>query len=184
MFALPRTAARLANIVVATTIALLATQLLLVGFEAEPLASAERIDSIANWIERRPLAGAGILGGLALAAIGVTVLAGALWPASRPPTITTRRRNGRTQIDRASLADAIDRQLTATDTTADVSVTVRRSGRIDLDIDTLDAATDGPATRMHQTLDELVERRHLPCRPGTITVKPQRTRGRSRRILR
>jgi len=185
MLAIPRTAARLANIVVAFLVALLATQLLSIGFEAAPPLSEGTIESTTDWIRRPPLAGAGILIGIILTTLGVVVLVGAFWPTRMStPSITTRRRDGWTRLDRTSLTAAIDRELAAVDATAHVSTVVHRSGRVDLAIDSLDAAVDGPGSKVRAALDDLVERRRLPCQVGTVSIQPRRVGRRSQRILR
>jgi hypothetical protein len=184
MLALPRKVARLANIAVAAIFALVATQLLIIGFESEP-PLAGTVESITDWIRRPPLAGAGALLGVLLTTLGVVVLAGAFWPLRlSTPSITTRRSDGWTRLDRSSLSAALDRELAAVDTTAEVSSVVHRSGQVDLEIDSLDAAVDGPGTKIRAALDELVDRRHLPCRVGKISIQPRRATRRRQRILR
>ncbi len=181
MFALPRTAVRFLNVCVALIVALLAAQLLFIGFESEPLVSAQTLDSTTSWVERRPLAGAGILTGIGGVALGVAGLIGSLLPQKRTPaSVTTRRQDGWTKLDRSSLEAAIERDLGALDPQTAVTTRVHRSGRVDIDIDTIDVAADGTAVDVRNAFEELVEQRHLPCRAGTIAVRPSRSRRRSR----
>ena len=162
---------RVLGLSVAAIVLMAATQLLLLSFETDPLFSRERVDDIAGWIRDRPRVGAGMLVGVALGLLALWLL----WAivstlGTDRPSITTRRRDGWTRIDRATLEDAIERELEAVDRRNDIRVDITRRGRVDLTLTTPDPSRAGPAQELRDVLDRLCEERSLPCRSGRITT--------------
>ncbi len=180
---LRRIALRLVGFGVAAIVLVAATQLLLLSFEADPLVSRQRLGDIVDWIQDRPSPGAAVLSGGALVLVG-SVLAVAIVRSRGPDrrVITTRRRGGWTKLDRATLEDAIERELEHVDRRNDVRARVRRNGRIDLDIVTPDPTVTGPVKELRDTVDHLSETRSLPCRSGRIVVTTPRRLTARRRV--
>lgn len=173
---------RLAGLTTAALVLLMATQLLLVSFEVDPVLSRSRLDPLIGWIRDRPRAGPGILLGVALA-----VLAGWLaWAFAKSfgparPAITIDDDRGRTRVDIATLEAAIERQVDQVEPRGAVTVRVKRSGRVDATLTTPDVSATGPSRELRDSIDELCLARGLPCRSGRLTVStPRRERTRVR----
>ncbi|MDZ7733914.1 MAG: hypothetical protein U5R31_13370 [Acidimicrobiia bacterium] len=160
-----------------------AVQWLLLGFEAEPLMARGRVDDVTDWATDRVSAGAALLAGIALVAVGAA-MAWVLWTTRRidRAVITTRRgRHGWTRIDRSTLEDALTRVLEAVDRRNDIVVRVGRRGRVDLRIVTPDPSAMGSSQELRDSIDELAGARNLPIRAGRITVTlPRRMTARRR----
>jgi hypothetical protein len=161
-----------------------ATQLLLHGFETDPMLSAGTVDSLADWIERRPREGAALLGGIALCLLGVA-LSWLAWTSrvDHQIAITTRRANGWTKVDRKTLAEALARRLEDIDRRSDVRLTVNRQGRVDLRVVTPDPSISGPIPKYRDAIDQEAGARHLPVRAGRVTTTRPRTMTGRRRVL-
>lgn len=171
MLDISRLWARIVGLGVAVTVMVTATQLLSLGLQTTPLLSRATIDTITGPVLGTPSPGVGIMVAVALVGAGALALAGSLWPHRGPAALTTRRRSGWTRVDRRSLALAVRRHLEAVDGTSRVEARVGRSGRIDVAVTTSDLSAGGPGAQVRAALDEMVERRHLPVRPGVITIR-------------
>ncbi len=161
---------RVIGLGVAVIVLMAATQLLMLSFETDPLLAQNTIDSLGNWIRRRPLMGPGVLAGGALALLTVLLL----WSWVRMfgtgrRVLTTRHWKGWTKIDRATLEDAMERRLEIIDRRNDVVVRINRRGRVNARLVTPDPSVSGPAQEMRDTIDAQCESRALPCRSGRIT---------------
>lgn len=167
--------ARIVGLCVAAASAVAATQFLTLGFETKPLMTTDTVATLTDWIRRPPMPGPGVLAAIALAVAGFAALAGTVWPRRGPSAITTRRRLGWTRIDRRSLEAAIQRRLEALDRRSDLNTTVHRSGRVDIEVVTIDTALDGPGAKVRDALEELCVERQLPCRPGVVTVQGRKS---------
>jgi len=177
-------ASRIVGLVVAAIVLTGAAQLLLHGFETDPMFSAETVDGFADWIERRPREGAALLGGIALCILGA-VLSWLGWTSrvDHQIAITTRRANGWTKVDRKTLTDALARRLDGIDRRSDVRLTINRQGRVDLRVVTPDPSVSGPIPKYRDAIDQEAGARHLPVRAGRVTTtRPRTTTGR-RRVL-
>lgn len=159
-----------------------AAQLLLLAFESSPLIDRDQLEDVTGWIRRRPVVGAGLLAGLALlvGAAGLVLAIGRSFGTDRR-VIVTRRREGWTKLDRASLEDAIERRLEAVDRRTDVKARVGRDGRVNLALTTPDPSSTGPMRALREELEELCQERGLPCRVGRVRAStPRRASGRRR----
>ena len=161
---------RVIGLGVAAIVLMAATQLLMLSFETDPLLPQNTIDSLGDWIRRRPLMGPGILAGGALALLTIVLF----WSWIRMlgtgrRVITTRHRKGWTKIDRATLEDAIERRLEIIDRRNDIAVRINRRGRVNARLVTPDPSMSGPVQEMRDTIDAQCESRALPCRSGRIT---------------
>lgn len=167
---------------VAAAVLAVATQLLLLSFETDPLVSSGRVDELTSWITGRQRAGVAMLAGIALVALSLF----AAWAFVRSfgtdrRVITTRKRAGRTRLDRDTLEDAIERRLESIDRRNDVAVRIKRSGRVDLTLTTPDPSLVGPVQELRNAIDELCAERSLPCRSGRIVASvPSRMSARRR----
>ena len=180
---LRRIVLRVLGLGVAAIVLVAATQLLLLGFEADPLLSRSRVDSFVRSIQDPVHPGPGILVGLALVGLAALLL-GVIVASLRTdrPVLTTRRRGGWTKIDRKTLADALERRLEDVDRRSDLDLEVTRRGRVNVKIVTPDPAAAGPAQELRDAVDDEIERRGLPCRSGRITVNVPRRMTSRRRI--
>ena len=171
------------GLAVAVIVLMAATQLLLLSFETDPLISEERLADFTGWLENRPRAGIGMLAGIALVALAITLG----WAIIRTfgvdrRVITTRREHGWTKLDRPTLEDAIERRLEAVDRRNDVKVNVDRRGKVNLAITTPDPTSTGPVQELREALDTVCEERALPCHSGRITATAPRRLTNRRRI--
>ena len=174
--------ARLVGLVVAATLAVAATQLFAIGFETRPLFNDSSLTSIRSWITSRPAPATALLAGMAMAALAIAMFA-SISTGQTSPSVRIRRRDGWTRVDRASLADSLERRLESIDRRNSVTVTIGRRGTVDLDITTSDLSIDGPATELPAALAAICDERALPCRPGIVTLKP-RTSAKRRHTVR
>jgi len=173
---------RALGLAVAAIVLVVATQLLMLSFDADPLVSRETVDDLVDWIGGDPSDGAAILVGVALLALAVWLGWMAVSSAgTEQHVITTRRRNGWTKIDRRTLGDSLERRLDSVDRRSDVAVRVRRGGRVDLEVVTPDPSITGSPRELRDSLNDIVTARNLPCRSGRLTATvPRRMTGRRR----
>ena len=161
---------RVVGLGVAAIVLMAASQLLMLPFETDPLLPQNTIDSLGDWIRRRPLMGPGVLAGGALALLTISLVwAWVRMLGTGRRVITTRHRKGWTKIDSATLEDAIERRLEVIDRRNDIVVRINRRGRVNARLVTPDPSVSGPAQEMRDTIDAQCESRSLPCRSGRIT---------------
>jgi hypothetical protein len=176
---------RIAGLAVAVTVMVAAGQLLAVSFDQQPLVGTDLAGRIERWVRSTPSSGAATLAGAALVVTGVWLIVLVIRSrVSNGGVVTVHRRKrsgGGVAVDRNTLADALQRELSKVDQRADVDVHVRRSGRIDLDVVTPDPTPTGSVLNIRERLDEIVAERHLPCRSGRIrSTRPRKVKGRRR----
>lgn len=170
--------ARVAALVAAGLLGLIAAQLLLTGLEVSTPITPGQLGAAGDWIAERQREGALILVGVVLVLLGLW-LAWSTVAGLRPPAdaIVLRRRRGWTRVDCATLADSIERDLAPIDARSRIRVRVRPSGRVDVAVATPDPSAAGPAGEVRTALVALVADRRLPCKVGRVEVGPAHPKG-------
>ena len=174
---------RTLGLTVATIVLMLAAQFILLSFETTPLVPEGVVHDIAAWARRRPLPGAGILAGLAMSAFALW----SFWCLVRSlggdrRTITVRRQDGWTKIDRTGVERLIERALREHDPDLDPTLSVGRRGEVEAEVVTSKPTTVEAADELRAVIDRTCSERSLPCRPDRITMSAPVRRSSRRRV--
>lgn len=162
-------ALRVLGILVALAVLAVAAQYLVLAVSDQALLPRDDVRATARWVARSHGDGTEILVGIGLVLVGL-LLAWAFVStigASRR-VITTRRANGWTRVDRASLAPSIQRVVDPEFPRDDVAVRLARRRQVGAVVRTDDVHPNEVVAAVQAEIERTIESRALPLQAGRV----------------